>query len=106
MKATETKQLKEAIEVMKACFTQAEVMAERAKEREEWQQILNRLEKLAEPLNLYADVWANKYEDLTDRQKENPKGEMIEEVASKYEDIVDGLESVMYSIGYLIEMDL
>lgn len=106
MKATETKQLKEAIEVMKACFTQAEVMAERAKEREEWQQILNRLEKLVEPLELYESVWVNKADDLTDRQRETYRGEVIEDVARKYEDVVDNLKNMIHDIEYLLETDI
>jgi len=106
MKATEIKQLKQALVVMKECFTEAEVMAERAKEREVWNGVVNQLQGLVEPLDLYADVWVNKADDLTDRQKETYKGEVIEDVARKYEDVVDNLKSVIQDIEYLLETEI
>jgi len=103
MKAKETKQLKEAISTMKACFDYAEIMAERAKERETWSQILTQMNVLLEPLELYESVWVNKFEDLSERQQESPKGEHIEDVARKYEEIVDELKSLIHNLEYLVE---
>lgn len=106
MKANEIKQLKEALSVMRLCFTEGEVMAERAKEREEWNNILARLQKLEEPLEEQADVWANKEENLSDKQRETFKGEKIQQVARKYEDLVDNLKSMIYDIEYLLEEEI
>lgn len=106
MKATEKKQLKQVLSVMKECFTQSEVMLERANEREVWSRVMKQLEGLVEPLDLYSDEWVNKADDLTDKQRETYKGEVIEDVARKYEDVVDNLKSVIQDIEYLLETDI
>lgn len=106
MKATEIKQLKQALEVMQACFTPAEVMAERAKEREQWGQILDQLKKLEEPIETYQDIWSDKQENLSAKQRDTHKGEVIHQVARTYEDLVDKLQSMMSDIEYLLETEI
>jgi hypothetical protein len=106
MKKAEQKQLLEALTIMKGCLTTSEVMAERAKERDEWASILTKMQALVDPLELYGSVWENKYEGMSERQQESVRGEAIADVSRKYEEVVDHLRSMIYDIEYILEYDI
>jgi hypothetical protein len=106
MKKAETKQLQEALMVLRNCTLETEAMAERAKERESFISILKQLQTLVEPLEIYDNDWANKFDDLSERQQESPRGEAIADIAGTYENIVEGLTSVIHDIEYLINYDI
>lgn len=106
MKKAETKQLQEALMVLRNCTLETEAMAERAKERESFISILKQLQTLVEPLEINESDWGNKFDDLSERQQETSRGEAIAEVAERYENIVEGLTSVIHDIEYLIDYDI
>jgi len=91
MNQTDKKAIKSAVEALQVLSPiLAKVVAE-VKERETIERVLNQVQELEPTIEDIMYKFVDKRDDMTDRQRDTDKGQMIEEVSDSLERAYDAL---------------